>query len=111
MALLTDVRTVAANSTVANVLSGKTQEFLTRPSLIRGGVVGAAVGLFATLLIGDTVVVEDQEVSDANRTPIDPDDFDLEGAGFAGDRLVLKLRNSTGAGILAKAKIKVNPAG
>ena len=109
MAVLTDRQSVAANSTVANALSGKTQEFLQRPSLLRFGLTAAAVGMFVTVLVGDTVLMEDQEVSAQNRIPIDPDDFLVEGAGLPGDRVVVKLRNSTAGAIVAFTAVKINP--
>lgn len=111
MPLLSDRQSVAANSVVQNVLSGKSMEFLQAPSAIRAGVVAATTGLFATLLVGDEVIVEDQEVSNSNRYPIEPDDFLWEAVGLRGDRLVIKLRNSTAAAIVAFTAVKVVPVG
>ncbi|MEE8607589.1 MAG: hypothetical protein V3S55_08295 [Nitrospiraceae bacterium] len=110
MAQMSDVRSVAANTTVANVLAGKSQEFITEDSIVRAAIVAAAVGMFATILIGEEVILEDQEVSGANRFPTDPDDFNYEGAGVPGERIVLKLRNSTGAAIVVNSSVKVEPA-
>lgn len=110
MAFISDVRSVAANATVANAFSGKTQEFLTQPSVLQFAIVASAVGMFATILIGDTVIVEDQEVSGANRYPTFPDDFLYQGAGLQGDRIVVKLRNSTGGAITVNSVAAISPA-
>ena len=110
MALLSDRQSVAANAVVANALSGKTQEFVAEPSVIRFYITAAAVGLFATCLVGDEIVVEDQEVNAQNRMPIVPDDFLAEAGGLQGDRIVVKLRNSTGAAIVAFTRVEVEPA-
>lgn len=107
--LLTDRQSVAANTTVANVLSGKTQEFLSAPSIIRFGVNGSAVGLNCTIIVGNEVIVDDQEVSAQNRMPIDPDDYFAEAGGKAGDRIVLKLRNTTGGAITGFSGVKITP--
>lgn len=107
---LTDRQSVAANATVANALSGKTQEFLTGVSLLELAIVAAAVGLFTTFLVGNATFIEDQEVSSANRFPIFPDDVLEHAAGVAGDRLVVKLRNSTGAAIVGITALRINPA-
>lgn len=104
---VSDRQTVAANSVVANALSGKSQEFLTSPSVLRFGHAAAAIGLFVTILVGNQVVMEDQEINAQNRMPIDPDDFIAEATGMQGDRIVVKLRNSTGAGIVAFTMVKI----
>jgi len=107
MPFMSDRQVVAANSVVQNALSGKSQEFCRVPSRIRFGLTASAVGLFATIIVGNEVVAEDQEVSAQNRLPIDPDDYNYEAGGLRGDRIVVKLRNSTGAGITAFTGVKV----
>lgn len=110
MAYLSDRQSVPANAVVANAMSGKTQEFIAENSIVRLYATGGAVGLFYTFIIGEEVVVEDQEVNAQNRMPLVPDDFVAEGGGFPGDRVVVKLRNSTGAAIVAFTRIEIEPA-
>jgi len=110
MAALSDRQSVAANTTIANALTGKTQEFLSGPSIIQFAVAGSVVGLLATILVGDTVVLEDQEVSSANRLGIFPDDFVYQAAGLAGDRLVVKLHNPTVGAIVGFTSVVISPA-
>jgi len=109
MPLLTDRQTVAANTSVQNSLAGKSLEFLQAPSAVEVAVVAAAVGVFYTVLIGTEVIVEDQEASSQNRFGIYPDDFTVNGGGLPGNRLVVKLRNSTGAGIVVFTSCKITP--
>lgn len=109
MPLLTDRQTVAANASVANAFTGKSLEFVQQPSVLEFAIVAAAVGLFYTILIGTEVIVEDQEASSANRFGIYPDDFVVNGAGIPGNRIVVKLRNSTGAGIVVFSSCKISP--
>ena len=109
MAIMTDRQTVAANATVANVLVGKVHEFLTGPSVVRFYGTAAAVGLNCTFLVGNESIVQDQEESAANRMPIIPDDFIGESGGVAGDRVVISLRNTSGAGIVAFTRVEVEP--
>jgi len=111
MPTMTDVRSVAANASVANVLSGKTNEFLPANSLVRVGITAAVVGLFATVLIQEKVILEDQEIANNALMPIDPDDIILEEIGLAGDRIIVKLRNSTGAAIITKTLVKTTDIG
>lgn len=110
MSVMTDVVTVAANGTVDNVLAGKVHEFLSEDSIMRLAISAAAIGLHASMLVGAEVLVDDQEVSSSARFPTFADDLLAEGAGFAGDRLILRLRNTTGAGILTKSMLSIEPA-
>lgn len=106
---MSDVRSVAANTTVDNVMSGKLHEFLPVPSVVRLSCVASAAGIRATLIIGGEVVVDSQEVSGANRYPILPDDIVGEGAGFRGDRVVLRLQNTTAGALTVNSVVDVTP--
>jgi len=108
MSQMSDRQSVAANATVTNALSGKKDEFIRENSLVRAAVTAAAVGLFFTLIVGDEMVVEDQEAADTNAAPVDPDDF-VSTTGLPGDRVIIKYRNSTGAAIVARAQVKIDP--
>lgn len=108
--VMTDVTSVAANATSTNVLAGKIAEFLAENSILRLFAAAAAVGVFCTFLVGDAVLVDDQEISGINRFPIKPDDLVDEGAGFGSDRLLLRFRNSTGAAIVVKTRLEIEPA-
>lgn len=110
MSVMTDVRSVAANASVENILAGKLHEFLPEASIVTVAVAAAAVGMFASCLIGGESVVNDQEVSDSNRFPISPDDIFVQGAGFGGDRLLVGLRNSTAGAIVVKTQVTIEPA-
>jgi len=81
MPVITDVTVVALNSTSANLIAGDINEFLARPSVVSLFCTGSAAGLRAQLLIGKDVVIDDQEISAANRFPITPDDFLSRGGG------------------------------
>jgi len=108
--VMTDVISLGANATSLNRFAGKTAEFLAEASVLRLYATGDAVGIFATLMIGDSVLVDDQEISGINRFPLKPDDLVDEGAGFANDRLLLRFRNSTGAAIVVKSRLEIEPA-
>jgi len=110
MSIMSDNQSVAANATVLNALAGKVHEFLSEDSIVRAYVSAAAVGLNVSLLIGAEVLVDDQEVSSSNRFPLIPDDLLAEGAGFQADRLILRYRNTTGAAIIVRSLVNVEPA-
>lgn len=110
MSVMTDVQTIAANVTVKNILAGKVHEFLPEPSVVTIDASADVVGMNMSVLIGGEVLVDDQEVSNSARFPIEPDDRVAQGAGFGGDRMIVRLRNTTAGNIVIKTKVTVEPA-
>jgi len=108
--VMTDRQSVAANATVQNALAGKLAEFLTENSAVSLFATAAAIGLNMTMLIGGETLLDDQEVNALNRMPIVPDDFVVNGGGFAGDRIILRYRNTTGAAIITFSRVETVPA-
>lgn len=108
--VMTDVQSVAANTTTANILAGKASEFVSESSIVSIGINASAVGLRATVVIGTEVVVDDQEVSSINRMPQFPEDILAEGGAFPQDRITVRLRNTTGGAITGFTKLNITPA-
>lgn len=106
---MSDVRSVAANTVVENVLAGKLHEFLPGRSIVRIMAAGSAAGLRVSALIGGESVVQDQEISAANRFPIFPDDIVTEAAGLPGDRLTVSVRNTTAGALTSNITVDVQP--
>lgn len=109
--LLSDVRSVAANSVSGNVLTGKVGSTLSRPSVVRLYATASAVGLLVTFLVGSETFVQDQEISAANRYPVIPDDFVVDAVGGPGEEIFVELRNSTGGALTSQVRIDILPAG
>lgn len=110
MAVMTDVQSVAANTTSANVIAGKSAEFIKEPSVVSISATGSAVGLFITAIVGEEIVIEDQAIPLTNRFPVVPDDTLAQAGGFPGDRIVIKVRNSTGGALTSWVRVDVEPA-
>lgn len=110
MPIMTYIASVAANTTVANALSGKSHEFVNEPTVVTIGVAGSAVGLNTSLIIGEEIVVDDQEVPVGSTLPAFPDQVLAQGGGMPGDRIIVKLRNTTGGAITAYVKVMTEPA-
>jgi hypothetical protein len=100
---------VAANATSVNLLGGSLYEILARPSIVEFGMVGSAAGLLATVLLGGDVLMQDQEISGANRYPIVPDDWILKAAGRPGAKIYVTYRNRTGAALTSWLVINITP--
>ena len=97
-------QSVAANSFALingqnNLIAGQSYEFLPSPAHIIVALNAAAAGLKFTLLVANGVtILDDQDMSTANRWPILPDDVDIEDDVPPG-RMLLRVRNTTGAAV------------
>lgn len=94
---------VAANSVDPNLFNGSTFEYARQRSVLSFGVTQAATGNFSTLNVGSDVVVEEFEAPILTRYPIIPDEFYAQDVAEQGDRIVLAIRNSTGAAVINRA--------
>lgn len=100
---------IPANGTVDNVLQGNQYEFLPFNALLEFGIVAAATGLLTDVYSGSDTLIESGDVSSANRSPIYPDDFNLTDVAGAGERIKVRIRNTTGAAIIAKTTVRITP--
>jgi hypothetical protein len=100
---------VAANSTSANIMAGSLYEVLARPSIVEFGMVGSAAGLLATILLGGETLMQDQEISGANRYPVVPDDWILKAAGRAGAKIYVTMRNRTAGALTFWTLLNITP--
>ena len=86
---------VAANATDDNVFSGSTFEFPRTNAIVSIGAVASGAGLFITILTGGNVQLEESPPAISTDFPLIPDEFYYNFAMLAGERLVLRVRNST----------------
>jgi len=96
-----------ANASSGNILAGKAEVYLTSNSALSFYIAASAVGILATILVGDSVVVDDQEVSGINRFPIRPDDLFARAGGAGGDLVFVRLRNRTGGTLTTNVVVDV----
>lgn len=93
-------RTLAAGATEDNLFSGSAYEFANRNRVASIGITAAATGTFATLQSGPDIVAEEFAPVVKTVMPVIPDDFFFNDVMGIGDRLVLRIRNPTGAGVV-----------
>lgn len=98
---------IAPNGTNENVLSGSAFEFARANILASMGVTAEAVGLFLTIQTGSDIVLEESEPAVSADYPIIPDEFYYQDVATPGDRLVVRIRNSTGGAITARTVVQV----
>lgn len=87
-----------AGATTQNVLAGSVYEYLPYNAQVEFGLVAEAAGESrVTVNSGSDTILEESPVSRANRVPIYPDDYPVIDVAAAGERLVIRHRN-TGVG-------------
>lgn len=98
---------IAANATDDNLLSGSAFEFARGNILVSMGVTQSATGLLITINSGSDVVLEETPPVIATRYPIIPDEMYYNDVAVVGDRLVIRVRNSTAGALTARAVVQV----
>jgi len=102
---------VAANSVNDNVISGSQFEFMPYAAKLDFGLTGSAAGLLVDIYSGQDIVCESFALNANNRIPIMPDDFTLKDIAAPGDRLKIRVRNTTGGALTAFWSLIITPAG
>lgn len=91
---------IAASTVNDNILSGSQFEFLPYNAKLDFGLVGDAnaADLRIDCYSGQDVLCENLQPSAQNRIPIIPDDLTLTDVAAAGERLKVRVRNTSAAG-------------
>lgn len=100
---------VASNATIENVFAGSQFEFAPYNATIEIAVLGAVVGVVADVSTGQDVVAENMSVPNKAGFPVIPDDFTVQDVVRAGERVKLRLRNTTGAAIVVNFCMRMFP--
>jgi hypothetical protein len=108
MPVIMRTTSIPANSVVDNTLAGSAFEFARGNSLVSIGVTQAATGLFVTIQAGADIVAEEFEPPILTRYPIIPDEMYFSDVAAAADRLVVRVRNSTGGAVIARTTCQVS---
>ena len=98
----------AAPAVNENILSGSAFEFARGNSFVSMGIVQSVTGLFVTIQAGGTVIAEEFEPPiESAAYPQTNEDFYFNAFAVAGDRLVIRVRNSTGGAIDVRAVVQI----
>lgn len=107
MPVIMRTTSIPLNAVVDNTLAGSAFEFARQNSLVSIGVTEAATGLFVTIQAGADIVAEEFEPPILTRYANIPDEMYFSDVAAAGDRLVVRVRNSTGAAIICRTVAQV----
>lgn len=103
-------KSIAANTTDENIIAGSAYEYARTPSFASVAIVGSATGLFATIQAGPVVVLEESPIAIRTTMPVIPDDFYYTMALAPQDRIVIRVRNSTGGALTARVVVQLAEA-
>lgn len=111
--IIQDQVTIAAGATVQNIFDGSQWEFLPWPAGLEIALIGDANGadLRLDLFVAGELVVENAIASNANRSPVYPDDFNITHTAYAGGRLKGRVRNSGAAAVVLKHTTRITRLG
>lgn len=98
---------IAASSADDNILTGSAFEFLRRNAVISIGLTGSATGLVANIQSGADIVLEESPLAVSTDFPLIPDEMYYNDVGTAGDRLVIRVRNTTAGALTVRAIVQV----
>ena len=98
---------IAANTVNDNILSGSSFEFLRGNSVVSIGLTGSATGLVANIQSGADIILEESPLLVKASMPIVPDDMYYNDVGVGGDRLVVRVRNTTAGALTVRAIVQV----
>lgn len=96
---------------VVNPLTGSIYEYLPFNAALEIALVqqtGTAGGILATVNSGPDTLQEEGPITVKAGSPVYPDDFDLTDEAAQGDRLAIRLRNTTAGALVVLTTIKFN---
>lgn len=107
------VRTALGALGTADPLSGSQYEFLPFPARVEFGIVTDATGVLATVSSGPDILQEEGpvQVKTINVKPTYPDDYDLDDEAAAGDRIKVRLRDTSNAARVVITTVRITPLG
>lgn len=110
MNVIQRITPVVANSFVDNALTGSAFEFAKGPAIVSQGIIAAAAGILATIQAGGQSIMEESPVKTGTNFPNAEEDMLYQYGVIGGDRMVLRLRNTTGASIDVRHLTQIQPA-
>ena len=99
---------VAASGNVQNTIAGSAYEFARSRMVASVGLTQSATGLFATIQSGSDIVAEEFEPFILTTPPIIPDHMYYNDVMEMGDRLVIKIRNSTAGALTVRTLVQLS---
>lgn len=107
MSVLQREISIPANSTVENIYAGSAFEFSRANAVMQCALVGNVTGLVGTIQVGSRVVMEESPLAIKTTMPIIPDDFYYTEGVLQNERIIARVRNTTGAAIICRSIVQL----
>lgn len=98
---------IAANATNPNLLTGQLFEFIQTGSLVKFYLNSSAAGLLVSIICGSESLMQEGGIRFTNTFPSTQDDQIVTSYARPGDRVLVSVRNTTGAAITIFWKVEV----
>lgn len=111
MPSVSSLNTVLTLVTVDNVLTGSQFEFLPYDAFLEFGLTSSGVvgDWIVDVFSGQDILLEQGSVSILDRQPIYPDDFMLTDAAAGGERIKIRIRNSSAGTLNFFTTLRITP--
>ncbi len=106
---LTDRQSIAATTTVENILANKAFAILTQNSLLTVAITASLISAFVTIVIGRQVVVDGQEIPDTAAAPRRYEDQIVSEFGERADQISIRVRNDNAAANVIRTLVIIDP--
>jgi len=102
---------VATLLTVENVLTGSQFEYLPYNAFLEFGLVSEGVvgDWVVDVFSGQDILMESGEVSILDRQPVYPDDFSLNDVAAGGERIKIRIRNTSAGTLNFFTTVRITP--
>jgi len=109
MPLVRKEQSILAGAVLDNVMTGSIYEFMPWNAAVNIGINGSATGLVATINSGSDTVLEEAPINVSTAFPVIPDDMFAQDVAAGGERLVIKIRNTSGGTLVARSLVQLTP--
>jgi len=109
MSVIMRETSVGASATVDNFINGSAFEIAVRPVMVSIGFTQSATGLVLTITSGSDLILEEAPIPIKATYPIIPDEFFFSDVMLPGERLVLRVRNTTAGALTGRCIVQVTP--
>jgi len=111
MPLVQSTDSMLTLTTIENVLTGSQFEFLPFDSFLEFGLAGAGVlgDFLLDIYTGQDVLAESMPISILDRMPVYPEDFVLNDVAGAGERIKIRIRNTSAGTLIVNTSLKITP--
>lgn len=114
MPMIVKSTSIPANASVDNVLADSVFEVAPVDAIAEFAMnqqSGGVGDILATVLSGSDTLLEESPISFNARLPLHPEDFSLYDLVNAGDKIIVKLRNTTVGAIVVITSVRFSPPG